>query len=177
MIKLKTLLLECFYNSQWLDILQKYPKIVELFKNDPITKKNGYFLGSDVNWNDLTNIASIISYYGGHCNLNPSDFNYNAVKDFLYYDVWAEDSPTDSDITKETLDKILPLIKDYFKKYGNNTTKETELNWIKTEYDRIVNKHGKEEANKWINFQLKMGDSFWKRLKLTNKEIKDFIEI
>jgi hypothetical protein len=43
MIKLKTLLLECFYNSQWLDILQKYPKIVELFKNDPITKKMDIF--------------------------------------------------------------------------------------------------------------------------------------
>ena len=42
MIKLKTLLLECFYTSQWIDILQKYPQIVDLLKNDPLPNIEKY---------------------------------------------------------------------------------------------------------------------------------------
>lgn len=170
------LLTECFYTSQWLDVLQKYPKIVELFKNDPITKKRGYFINDEVDWEDLHDVAYTISNYGGHCGLSPKHFNYNTVKDFLSKDIHNEYNKIDNSITKETLNKILPLIKKYFEKYGDNTTKETELNWVKTEYNRLLNRFGKERADEWINTNLKMGDSYWKKLKLKNKDIKDFLK-
>ena len=34
MINLINLLNECFYVSQWLDIIRKYPQIIDLLKND-----------------------------------------------------------------------------------------------------------------------------------------------
>jgi hypothetical protein len=176
MIKLITLLTECFYTSQWLDVLQKYPQIVDLLKNDPITKKRGYFIMSKVDWKDTNDIAYNISNYGGHCGLGPLDFNYNKVKDFLSKDIYNEYNKTDNNITKETLNKILPLVKKYFEKSGDNKSKETELNWVKTEYNRLLNRFGKERADDWLDLNLKLGNSAWRKLKLKNKDIKDFLK-
>lgn len=171
MIKLMNLLTECFYTSQWLDIFQKYPEIVELFKNDPITQKRKYFINTKVKWDDLHQVAYVISNFGGHCGLGPEDFNYNRVANFLSNAVHDEDSKEDNNITKKTLNKILPLVKNYFEKYGDNTSKESELNWIKTEYNRLLNKFGEEKANNWLNVNIKLGNHAWKKFKITKQDI------
>ena len=46
MIKLVTLLTECFYTSQWLDVLQKYPQIVNLLKNSMFSVYSANFSNS-----------------------------------------------------------------------------------------------------------------------------------
>ena len=77
MIKLITLLNECFYTSQWLDILQKYPEIINLLKNDAEVNRHNSLFGTKIkDWGDLHNVAYQISYIGGHCGLNAlSNFN------------------------------------------------------------------------------------------------------
>lgn len=150
MIKLVTLLTECFYTSQWLDILQKYPQIINLLKNDNEVNKHNSLFGTKIkDWNDLQNIAYQISYLGGHCGLNAiSDFSLEKIESFILDDM------TDSDsfpITKETAEKFLNIVKEYFNKYENKTNSD----WINIEYNRLINRLGKEKADNWLKWQKK----------------------
>lgn len=146
MIKLMTLLTECFYTSQWLDIIQKYPEIITLLKNDAEVNKHNSLFGSKIkDWDDWHNIAYQISYLGGHCGLDARfDFNLKKMKSFILDDMTDKDS---FPITKETANKLFNIVKDYFLKYPNTQ------DWIPIEYNRLVNTLGKEEADDWLKWQ------------------------
>lgn len=146
MIKLINLLTECFYTSQWLDIIQKYPEVVTLLKNDAEVSKHNSLFGSKIkDWGDWHNIAYQISYLGGHCGLSASsNFNLQDMKSFILNDMTNEDG---FPITKETANKLFNIVKDYFLKYS--TTKD----WIQIEYNRLTNRLGKEKADNWLKYQ------------------------
>ena len=150
MIKLVTLLTECFYTSQWLDVLQKYPQIVNLLKNDAEINRHNSLFGTKIkDWNDLQNIAYQISYLGGHCGLNAiSDFNLEKIESFILDDMTYSDS---FPITKETAEKFLDIVKEYFNKYENKTNSD----WINIEYNRLIDILGKEKADNWLKWQKK----------------------
>ena len=89
MIKLMTLLTECFYTSQWLDVLQKYPQIIDLLKNDAeINRHNSLFGFKIKNSDDMDEISSSIAHLGGYCELNgDSNFNLKDIKSFILNDI------------------------------------------------------------------------------------------
>jgi len=148
MIKLMNLLTECFYTSQWLDILQKYPEIINLLKNDAEVNRHDSLFGTKIkDWDDLHNVAYQISYLGGHCGLNAlSNFNLQDMKSFILNDMTDKDS---FPITKETADKLFNIVKDYFSKSLNTQ------DWISIEYNRLINRLGKEKADNWLKWQSK----------------------
>ena len=150
MIKLITLLNECFYTSQWLDILQKYPEIINLLKNDTEVNRHNSLFGTKIkDWDDLHNIAYQISYLGGHCGLNAlSNFNLQDMKSFILNDMTNSDS---FPITKETADKLFNIVKEYFHKYKT----KSNLDWVNIEYNRLINRLGKERADNWLKWQKK----------------------
>ena len=86
MIKLMTLLTECFYTSQWLDVLQKYPQIIDLLKNDAeINRHNSLFGFKIKNWDDMDEISSSIAHLVGYCGLDAdSNFNLKDIKSFFF---------------------------------------------------------------------------------------------
>jgi len=146
-----TLLTECFYTSQWLDVLQKYPQIVNLLKNDNEVNKHNSLFGTKIkDWNDLQNIAYQISYLGGHCGLDAfTSFNLKTIEPFIL------DTMTNKDgfpITKETAEKFLNIVKEYFYKYKNKSNSD----WIDIEYNRLIDRLGKEKADNWLKWQKKV---------------------
>lgn len=148
MIKLMTLLTECFYTSQWLDVLQKYPQIIDLLKNDAeINKHNSLFGFKIKNWDDIDEISSSIAHLGGYCGLDAkSNFNLKDIKSFILDDMTDRDS---FPITKETAKKLFNIVKDYFSKSLNNQ------DWISIEYNRGLKTQGKEKADNWLKWQSK----------------------
>jgi hypothetical protein len=129
MIKLMTLLTECFYTSQWLDVLQKYPQIIDLLKNDAeINRHNSLFGFKIKNWDDMDEISSSIAHLGGYCGLDAdSNFNLKDIKSFILDDMTDRDG---FPITKETAKKLFNIVKDYFSKSLNTQ------DWISIEYNR-----------------------------------------
>jgi hypothetical protein len=148
MINLINLLNECFYVSQWLDIIRKYPQIIDLLKNDTEINRHNSLFGAEIkDWNDLDNIAYQISYLGGHCGLDAtSNFNLQDMKRFILDDMTDKNA---FPITKETANKLFNIIKDYFLKHPNTP------NWISIEYNRLKNRLGKEKADNWLEWNKK----------------------
>ena len=146
MIKLMTLLTECFYTSQWLDILQKYPQIIDLLKNDVDVNKHNSLFGFKIkDWDDKAEISYAIAHLGGYCGLDAeSNFNLKDIKFFILKDMTDRDS---FPITKETAKKLFSIVKDYFSKNLNNQ------DWISIEYNRGLKTQGKEEADDWLKRQ------------------------
>ena len=148
MIKLMTLLTECFYTSQWLDVLQKYPQIIDLLKNDAeINRHNSLFGFKIKNWDDMDEIPSSIAHLGGYCGLDAdSNFNLKDIKSFILDDMTDRDG---FPITKETANKLFNIVKDYFSKSLNTQ------DWISIEYNRGLKTQGKEKADNWLKWQSK----------------------
>ena len=162
MIKLLNILKECFYVSQWKDVLVKYPEFIELLKNDPYvknqhsSKKDSLFGSKITDWNDIDGVAYHISYFGGHCGLDPKDFNIKNVKRFILSDMTSEGEPGFG-ITKNTAKKLADIIEQYFQSNLEFTyspkEKEKKKEIIKKEYNRILNRLGKEKADQWLKWQ------------------------
>lgn len=140
------LLTECFYPSQWLDILEKYPTIISIFKNDEVIKNQNHFLINNVDWDNPSDVATELALEGGHCGYGPKDFNYENIKKFLTVSqaIPKFNKPLSNSFTKETLEKILPMIKKFF----DNNTNGYDY-YLKKQY--IAN--GKDE--KWLELMKK----------------------
>ena len=156
MIKLITLLTECFYVSQWKDVLVKYPEFIELLKKDPYVKKDSLFGSKVTDWNDLDEVAYHISYFGGHCGLSPKDFNIKNAKNFILHDMTYEGKPGFG-INKNTAEKLVDIIEQYFqsnlKFTYSSEEEEKKKEIIQIEYNRILNRLGKEKADQWLKWQ------------------------
>ena len=110
-----------------------------------MNRHNSLFGFKVKDWNDLHEISYIISNVGGMCGFGALDnFNLEDIKPFILNNLTDKDA---FPITKETANKLLRIVEDYFSKHLNNP------DWIPIEYNRIVNRLGKEKADDWLKWQ------------------------
>jgi hypothetical protein len=152
----KIILNECFFYTQWKDVFDKYPQIIDILKNDEIIKSKGYISYID---NDINKIENIIDAFcvraGEYGDFGPKDFTYPKVKEYLVYST-TKIQPEYRDFTEETLNKILPYIENYFKKYGNNISIDQ---WAKKQYDFLMkNKDENSSYIDWFKKEYNMND-------------------
>jgi len=141
----KPIITECYYVSQWLDIIKKYPEIIDLLKKDvALSTHKSLFGSSNINWGDLDSIAYKISNFGGICGLDGMhDFNLNSLKPFILDDMVDDDFS----INIKTAERIFSLVEKYF------TQQDKNVDWISIEYDRIIDRLGQDQADKWLKMQ------------------------
>jgi len=146
MIKLTKLLTECFYNGQWEAFYRKFPQYVSLIKNDPMVLKDGFWQSDakEIQVASDKDIYNMLGYMGGtYCGVTPDDFTYKGVSKFF------EKLVKRKEITDNTKNKILPLVKKYFDNYStdiDDANKKSEIGWLYRDYKSDIKNWGEEKA-------------------------------
>ena len=144
----KVLLNECFSYYSWIDVLKKYPQIINILKNDSIVKEEGYLMmGEDIieleEIDDFDTLVNTLAQGGGACGYNFEDFTPKRIEDFF------KDLVKRKNITKNTVAKLMVVINDYFiknKKGASDILKNSELERLKGDYIQYLKKYDKKRA-------------------------------
>jgi len=144
----KVLLNECFSYYSWIDVLKKYPQIINILKNDSIVKEEGYItMGEDTikleEIDDFDTLVNTLAQGGGACGYNFEDFTPERIENFF------KDLVKMKNITKNTVAKLMIIINDYFiknKKEASDILKNSELERLKGDYLLYLKRQGKKDA-------------------------------